>query len=138
MSDAQTDEIDLLAIGDEELIGLYRGGTCPGARNEVVLRHFSWIKRVAAMYANNSRLRRDLSPDAKQIAGMALLEAMAKYDMKRAKGPDRCSFRSFLVHVFRNRFRDFLKITYRAERRYDRSFAASAAIEEGPKTATKR
>jgi RNA polymerase sigma factor (sigma-70 family) len=64
---------------------------------------------------------------------MALLEAIGKYDTEQAQKAARSSFRTFLFHVFRNRFRDFLKKTRREERPYDRSFTAAVTLEEGLK-----
>jgi RNA polymerase sigma factor (sigma-70 family) len=123
--------LDLMGIGDEQLIVLLRGGKCQEAREELVLRYLPWTRRVAIVFATSARLPKDSVADVRQIASMALLEAISKYDPARAEGAGRCSFRTFLFHVFRNRFRDFLKKTRRAERRYDRSLAAAFALEEG-------
>jgi RNA polymerase sigma factor (sigma-70 family) len=122
--------VDLMATGDERLIALLRSGKCPEAREELVLRYLPWTRRVAIVYATGARLRKDAVPDVRQVASMALLEAIVKYDTEQAQKA-RASFRTFLFHVFQNRFRDFLKKTRRAERRYDRSLSAAMALEEG-------
>jgi RNA polymerase sigma factor (sigma-70 family) len=132
------DSLDLLTIGDEQLVILYRDGKHARARDELILRHHHWVHRVAAFFAKKSNLRPDLLPDAKQIASMALLEAIDKYDPERVRGPARCSFRTFLGTVFRNRFIDFLKKTRRAERPIDRSRLKKRPNTEKRKTAASR
>src|SRR5262245_29142789 len=88
--------IDLLATGDEGLIALLRLGKCPEAREELVLRYLPWTRRVATIYATGARLRNDSVPDVRQIASMALLETIAKYDTEQVHAIVRCSFRTFL------------------------------------------
>jgi RNA polymerase sigma factor (sigma-70 family) len=122
---------DLMATGDEQLIVLFRGGKCPEAREELILRYLRWTRHAATMQARKARLAPDFLEDGRQIGNMALLEAIDKYDTEQVLSAGGCSFRTFLGHVFRNRYLDFLKKTRRAERRYDRSFAAALAIEEG-------
>jgi RNA polymerase sigma factor (sigma-70 family) len=133
VKESDPEKLDLLAVGDEQLILLDRKAHYPGARDELMVRYLAWVRRVATIHSRSARLRRDLLPDAKQIGSMALLEALSKYRTEWAVEDQRCSFRTFLLLVFRNRFRDFLRNTLRAERRYERSIAAAQAVEDGSK-----
>jgi RNA polymerase sigma factor (sigma-70 family) len=118
--------IDLLATGDEKLIALFRDGSCPEARDELILRYLRWTRRGITVQAYKAGLNPSFLPDAQQIAGMALLEAIDKFDTEHK--PASSSFQTFLWHVITNRFRDFLKRTRRAESRYKRS--STSAVKE--------
>jgi hypothetical protein len=118
---------DLLALGDEQLLVLFREQGCLAARDELVTRYLPFTRRFAGQKARRFRLSAAWLPDFEQCAALALLEAMSRFDERRAG--DR-KFDGFLRLVLRTRLFDFVKALWRFEIHYDRTMAAARALRD--------
>jgi RNA polymerase sigma factor (sigma-70 family) len=126
---------DLLTLGDEQLLVLFREQNCLAARDELVTRYLSFTRRFAGQKARRFRLSAGWLPDVEQCAAVALMEAMSRFDEGRARGR---KFDGFLRLVLRARLLDFVKALWRFEKHYDRTIAAAQALRDEVAAASAR
>jgi RNA polymerase sigma factor (sigma-70 family) len=115
-------------LRDEELVRLIQSGECPAAISELLLRHYDAMSRLLALWGKRARLRVPDQEDMRQEVLSRLLEALADYNVDRAVGPNRCSFRTFLGALARDRFRNAMRAYRRFEGHYDRTVQGEALL----------
>jgi RNA polymerase sigma factor (sigma-70 family) len=131
-------EFDVSKMADEALVVLAR--ECPhlGARQELVLRHFSRAAFYIAALARNTGLGREDTEEAQQNAEFGIEEAIDHYDLGQLARKHGKTFRQYLRQVVWSRFRDFVKHIRREARRYDHSCEAVHALEEATDNRARR
>jgi RNA polymerase sigma factor (sigma-70 family) len=117
----------LQTFGDEELIERMRSDPSSTAHQELTLRYLPFTRRFVARHAWRAGLAPDHVPDAEQQAALALLEAMARFDLEAFQQTNGCNFERYLTLVLRSRFLDYVKMVRRSERRLDRASSAAFA-----------
>lgn len=128
-----TDSFSFLSLGslsDVELVQIAHDSSHRGpAMHTLLLRFYKDVNRQVAYLAHRCGLPRDQAEDAQQEAVWSVLEAIDGYDPSGHATAKPASFRTFLRHVVRARFFDFVRKQRRVERRIDRSVGVSG--EEG-------
>jgi RNA polymerase sigma factor (sigma-70 family) len=110
-------DLDLLKMGDEELVVLAQECEFRPAADELVLRYHEPIGRVIAHKARLTTLTARDVEDAQQNVFFALCEAIASYRTLEMAKPGGCRFRSYAGTVALARFWDFVKRVRRLQKR---------------------
>jgi RNA polymerase sigma factor (sigma-70 family) len=119
---------DLSGLPDETLIVLAHDEQCLRARETIILRYCSVAEHLAVKWVRRARLREAETPDAKQTALLALLEALQAFDPAHV-GPS-CCFCTFMWNFVTARLSNFVRKVRRLELR--RGYRQSSDGSERP------
>ena len=114
---------------DEELAWLAQHGDVQRAWAEVRRRTLHWVEPLVAHLVHGLPLRQGDLPDAQQVAGLAIREALLRFDLDQLDGPNPCHLNTFLNQVIRYGVSNFARGTQRSERPYDHRLDAADAAE---------
>jgi|GEM_PF-4245233 len=114
-SPPSTPDGDLSSLPDETLLVLAHDEHCSLAADTVVLRYCGLAESLAVRWVRGARLGRAETPDAKQTALLALVEAACLFDPAHA-GPT-CCFCTFMWKFVTARLSNFVRDVCRLGRR---------------------
>jgi RNA polymerase sigma factor (sigma-70 family) len=98
------DDWDYAGTADAVLVVFARKINDQRAVQELLARHYSWLRGVIGRRARRAGLRREDTEDAQQEAVFALTEAVFDYDLLESARHGGCSFRTFLGRRAVSRF----------------------------------